>query len=94
MTVYWTLRADEARVEYWVGCVEATNEDTADAQDLRIYDKGQTLDGVMTHRKGVQPGTYLAPACSGKFTLIYRRFPNGDAEILDVVPSRSNWESP
>ena len=90
MAVLWRPVALESRLDYW-RAMAALNPDAAERQDAEIERLGESLDGIATYQAGPVAGTHIVPAAGGRFVLIYQRHGQG-AEILDVVPARSNWK--
>lgn len=62
------------------------------AQDQRIEDEGNQLDGVATWQDmpGL-PGTHVYTGRGGQWVILYRRMSRG-VEIERVLPSRTNWK--
>ena len=60
-------------------------------QDDAIESLAFSLDGLATYGR-LSNGARWAPVNRFPVVIIYDREPGGDALVLDLAPSRSNWK--
>lgn len=91
MTVIWSDTAKMSRVALTRNLAKK-NPLAARNQNAAIRRMAASLDGAATYQE-LPNGAYYVPVPGYPLVILYDRDPaNGDATILDVVPSRSDWK--
>lgn len=90
MSVIWTKHAITAR-QHLFRNLDALNPQAASKQDAAIVALAKTLDGLASYRR-LPSGARFVTVPRYPIVLIYERDLAGDATVLDVAPTRSNWK--
>lgn len=91
MAVAWSRRAANERERLFQE-LKAKNPQAARKQDDAIGRLVSSLDGVATYQQ-LPDGTHYIPVQSYPVVVLYDRDPvTGDALVLDLAPTRSNWK--
>ena len=87
----WNQRAIEDRIEIMARRADYVSVNSAVKHDNQIEEKGESLAGVVTYKKGRIKGT-REYVLSDQYIMVYRI--EGDViEILSIVPTAVNWTS-
>ncbi len=90
MAVVWSQQAADRRVPLFLE-LETRNPQAAVRQDDAIGKLVDTLDELATYQR-LPDGTHFVPVQRYRVVILYDRDPvTGDALVLDLAPSRSDW---
>jgi hypothetical protein len=91
MAVTWSKLAADERVRLFHE-LDAVNPQAADRQDAAVEKLANSLDGLAIYQK-LLDGTCYVPVKGYPIVILYDRHPvTGDADVLDLAPTRSNWK--